>query len=505
MCTDPATHRSRRSEGSQKKTIELLPEIDALWSEAADAFRQRRTWKRARRLGLSQLACLGRHTVTGLICAAGQQHRDWSADYRVFARDRWNVQDLFAPVVRGVLHMLPPEAPLVTALDDTRLPKSGRKIPGVAYGRDPMSPPFHVNLLLGQRFVQLSAMVPAGALPAAGRGVPVRFHHQPPVPKPKPVATASEKEEYRRRCARHNLSTGGRDQIEQLRHEMDQRHHARHRLLVVSGDGSYTNKTVLRALPERTTFIGRIRKDAKLHHRPTADQQPQVGRKRRYGRDAPTPEALRKDESVPWQPVPAYASGKTHTFRVKELNPVLWRKAGADLPLRVVVVAPVGYRLRKNSKLLYRQPAYLLCNDRNLPIQQLLQYYLWRWDIEVNHRDEKQLIGVGHAQVWSPLSVERQPAMAVASYAYLLLAALRVYGINNQGPTIPVPKWMAGRPHPRVSTQRLLQMLRSEIWAYAIDRLDNHYRDFVTEVNHNTKSTKPDIPLESAAIFARAG
>lgn len=150
-----------------------------------DAFRQYRTWKRARRLGLSQLACLGRHTVAGMICAAGRQADDWSADYRLFARNKWDPDDLFAPVVGGTLHMLPENAPLVTAIDDTRLPKSGRKIPGVGYGRDPMSPPFHVNLVLGQRFVQLSAMVPAGPVPSPARGVPVRFHHQPPVPKPK--------------------------------------------------------------------------------------------------------------------------------------------------------------------------------------------------------------------------------------------------------------------------------------------------------------------------------
>ena len=36
------------------------------------------------------------------------------------------------------------------------------------------------------------------------------------------------------------------------------------RQLIMSGDGSYTNKAVLRGLPPRTTFIGRIRKDAKI-------------------------------------------------------------------------------------------------------------------------------------------------------------------------------------------------------------------------------------------------
>ena len=84
-----------------------------------DAFRQYRTWKRARRLGLSQLACLGRHTLAGLICASGRQADDWSADYRLFARDKWDADDLFVPVVRGTLNMLPENAPLVAAIDDT--------------------------------------------------------------------------------------------------------------------------------------------------------------------------------------------------------------------------------------------------------------------------------------------------------------------------------------------------------------------------------------------------
>ena len=469
-----------------------------------DAFRQYRTWKRARRLGLSQLACLGRHTVAGMICAAGRQADDWSADYRLFARDQWDADELFAPVVRGALHLLPEHAPLVTALDDTSLRKTGRKIPGVGYRRDPMSPPFHVNLVPGQRFVQLSAMIPAGEAPSPARGVPVRFHHQPPVPKPKPSADEDIHKAYRERCRHHNLSTGGRDLIGQLRSEMDHRHDAQGRKLVVSGDGSYTNKTVLRGLPDRTTFIGRIRKDAKLHHLPRADQQPPVGSKRRYGDVAHTPEALRKDDEVPWQSVEAHASGKMHTFRIKEMKPMLWRKAGADLPVRLVVIAPVGYRLRKGGKLLYRQPAFLLSTDLGMPIGELLQYYLWRWDIEVNHRDEKQLIGVGQAQVWSPLSADRQPTFAVASYAYLLLAALRVYGINERGPAIPIPKWQKGNAH-RVSTQKLLQQLRSEIWAYAIKRLESDSDDFATTLTATTKSQESELKLAAAAIFARAG
>lgn len=448
-----------------------------------------------------------------MICAAGRQDDDWSADYRLFARDRWHADDLFAPVVRGVLQRLPDDAPLVAALDDTSLRKTGRKIPGVGYRRDPMSPPFHVNFVPGQRFVQLSALVHDNATPAPARGVPVRFRHAPPVPKPKVDADEVAKNASREQGRQNNLSTRGRDLIEALRDELDRRHDARRRKLIVAGDGSYTNQTVLRGLPGRTAFIGRVRKDAKLHYPPPGAPAPRVGRRRRYGDVAPTPEELRKDERVPWREVEAYASGSVRAFRVKELRPVLWRKAGADLPLRLVVVAPTPYRLRRGGKLLYRQPAFLLSTDLESPLEKLLQYYLWRWDIEVNHRDEKQLIGVGQAQVRSPRSADRQPALAVASYAYLLLAALRVYGVNERGPSVAVPKWQRKMTLPRVSTQKLLRELRSEIWSHAIERLErdrmdrlaSNSADFVNAPPAHTKRQKPEFPLEAAALFARTG
>ncbi len=51
--------------------------------------------------------------------------------------------------------------PLVgVAVDDTRLHKSGRSIEQAFYQRDPMSPPFHCNLMLGGRFLQASLLLP---------------------------------------------------------------------------------------------------------------------------------------------------------------------------------------------------------------------------------------------------------------------------------------------------------------------------------------------------------
>jgi len=75
----------------------------------------------------------------------------------------------------------------------------------------------------------------------------------------------------------------------------------------------------------------------------------------------------------------------------------------------------------------------LLSTDLDSPVQELIASYLERWQIEVNHREEKSTLGLGDAQVRNELSVPRQPAFVVAVYAMLLLAALRAYGPERTG------------------------------------------------------------------------
>jgi len=423
-------------------------------------FAQQRVWERANRLSLSQLACLGRHTVSNLLCACGRQFHDWSADYRVFSKDRWDVQQLFVPVVQGILDLAPDKSVFVTALDDTLLRKTGTRTPGVGYRRDPLSPPFHCNFIRAQRFIQLSGLLPSAPGASPARAIPIRYEHVPPVAKPKRSACAEEWKTYRRQCRVQNLSTRGRHILHQTRGQLDQQHDARDRPLIACVDGSYTNKTVLKGLPQRTTLIGRLRKDAKLFFPPRDQEQPARGAKRKYGRRAPTPEALRQDASVPWQEVRAFGAGKIHTFRVKTIGPVLWKKAGYDRPLRLVVIAPVSYRPRKRSRLLYRQPAYLICTDPNLPLEKTLQFYLWRWDIEVNHRDEKQIIGVGQAQVTSRQSVDRHPRREV-----LGIPTAVVFGGPLRGHRVSYP--LARPPKPHYSRHRKVPNPRHRLQACA--------------------------------------
>jgi hypothetical protein len=265
-------------------------------------------------------------------------------------------------------------------------------------------------------------------------------------------------------------------------------------------DGSFTNRRMLKNLPPETTLIGRIRKDARLNYLPV--DQPEKGRRRVYGEIAPTPDQLRRDDSIAWQFFTVHTSGEDRRLRVKTLGPLRWRAAGKDHDLRLVVITPDPSPTIPGGKRVYRQPAYLICTDPHLPLQVIVQQYVWRWDIEVNHRDQKTLLGVGQAQVRNEHSVHRVPASAVASYAMLHLAAIQAYGWSGQPNVIPPPKWRDPSQKKRASTLDLINELRRELWSSAIR--PSHLTDFANNHRPHTKSQKCYPKIADALFYSTA-
>ena len=485
------------------------------------------------------LLCLRTHLTSNAICATGRQFLDWSADYRLFSRSPWDPHALFDPIFDHLAGLLPSaQAPVVAALDDTLCKKTGRHIPGATYARDPLSPPFHVNLVRGLRFVQASVLVRATQFLGPARALPVRFEPAPPAVKPpslkgahkharknqrnqkknqkrnakkktraqagkkKAAILTPEEKEYRLQKKLRALTQVGVRVLHSLRQALDARPDTRQRQLLVIGDGIYTNRTVLRQLPERTTFIGRIRKDAKLFLAlPPTSATRSGGRPRRYGAPAPTPEQVLHDDAVPVVKVRCFAAGAVREIPVKVLRTVYWRKAGPDLPLLLVVIKPLGYRLRKGSKLLYRQPAFLICTDPQLDLQMLLQAYIDRWEIECNHRDEKSLIGVAQGQVWNPLAVTRLPQFQVAIYSLLLLASILAYGFQRTAAYLPLPRWR--RKSIRPSILDLLNLLRDQIFARRMqDQATPSIDDFAILAPADANASKPPLGSETLCTVA---
>jgi hypothetical protein len=379
--------------------------------------------------------------------------------------------EIFAVVRRGVLAELPPQAPLCVAVDDSLLRKTGLRIPGVAWRRDPLGPRFQTNFVRAQRVLQLSASVPLSD--HGYRMAPIAFLHAPTPVKPSRKASPEEFQQYRRAARQARLPLLAAQQIGALRQALDAEPGGAQRQLQILVDGGYTNQTVLKKLPPRTTLIGRLRKDAKLYFLPQTPAAPQPrGRPRRYG--AP------------------------HSMRIKHLPKILWRTAGLGHTLQLVVIAPLSYRLRKGSKLLYRQPAFLICTDPELDLRALVQGFVQRWGIEVNFREEKTLLGVGQAQVRHPDSVEAVPALQVASYAMLQLACLRTLDGPVKPDLLPPPKWAAAGAPPRFSTPRAINQLRAEVWGRALG-----LANISGFADHSTPTTKPEkfLPDLGSAVF----
>jgi len=275
---------------------------NTLFDQARAAFTQQRCFERARTFGLSALTCLGRRTLSGLLCATGQQFRDWSAAYRLFERERLDGEALWRVPLGGVLQIRPPTSPVVALIDDTLIRKRGHRIAGTSWRRDPLGPHFADNFIWASRFLQISLALPEhpGAPTSSARAIPVDLRHAPSPRKPSRRADAQQWQSWRALSAAATISRRGAERLTHLRHAIDQVSGGPGRSLLVCADATFTNRTVLRDLPPRTTLLGRIRKDARLYALPTAEEENHGrGRRRCYGLRRPTPEQCRRDESIP--------------------------------------------------------------------------------------------------------------------------------------------------------------------------------------------------------------
>lgn len=417
-------------------------------------FSQHRTLERALRSGIGSLIAVGRRTITNSIQARNPTEPDWSADYKVFSRSPWSEADLFDASFTTFLERYPGRD-VPVALDDTKLRKSGRRIPHAGWQRDPLSPPFHANLMWGLRFLQASVLYPhhtEGELPA--RGIPVAFVEAPALKKPGRRASDQEREIYRREQRQQNLSQQALALIKDLRARLDHLGGS-DRTLVMAMDGSFCNRTVFRSDLDRVTLLARTRKDARL----CLPAWP--GSRRKYDPSTFTPEQVRLDDAIPWRNAELTIGAARHQFRYKELTDVLWRGGAALRHLRLIVIAAQPYRTKGGGGKDYRHPAYLLTTDLVTPAEILIQIYIDRWQIEVNHREEKDLLGVGQAQVWSERSVPRQPAFMVALYSLLLLASLLEFGPGRTSAFAPLPPWRKRAIRP--SLLDLLHLIRREL------------------------------------------
>jgi hypothetical protein len=395
---------------------------------------------------------------------AGLQNVDWSATFKIFSRCKWEEKRLFDSIVKESLTYFPGDFVTIAA-DDTKVKKTGLKIPYTGFFFDPLSPHFHPNFLWGHRILQASVTLPlyeqySGQVKNeedtynASRGIPVRVINVPALKKPGKRATIEEIKKYKQDSKTHNMSHAFVDMVRDLRVSFDQAGASAKKLLMVV-DGSFCNKTVWTAAFDRTDVIARCRKDASLCFK--AEETSRCF----YAKEKFSPLSVYQDQTIQYQDCNLFIGKKYRKVRYKEVNEVYWQRGAGRKVLRLIIVSPRPYK-SYGRKQLYKQQAYLLTDNQTLDAVTLIQQYVNRWEIEVNHRDEKNNIGLGQAQVWNKKSVDKQPALLIAAYSMMLLASLKCYGTDRANEYLPQPKWRKGSTRP--SCNDLLNLMRKELY-----------------------------------------
>src|SRR5215218_261422 len=93
------------------------------------ACRQERTFHRLSGFAVGWLLALGRHTVTRVLAALGLVEADWTAFYRLFGRNRVDVDALGRTLLRQTLALAPVDTPYLVAVDGTTIPRRSRTMP----------------------------------------------------------------------------------------------------------------------------------------------------------------------------------------------------------------------------------------------------------------------------------------------------------------------------------------------------------------------------------------
>jgi hypothetical protein len=224
-------------------------------------------------------------------------------------------------------------------------------------------------------------------------------------------------------------------------------------LLVI--DGGYALANVVRPLvrPDdgspRVDVLTRLRQDARLYTLPPTARRPrQRGRLPVWGRRLPPPRQGGRWPG-PWREGRAFLYGRWRQVRWKELC-CLWRVAGWDVVVKVVVAAVEGYRTRFT----------LVTTAVRLSGVQVVELFCARFRQEDGFRDLKQRLGWEECRAWTRQPIERTTQALFVSLTLLRRLQFGLEGTGTEDWWLR-PPWNPHKTRPSVlDLERLLRRHR---------------------------------------------
>jgi hypothetical protein len=401
----------------------------------------RRVWSHAQVLLAGAILAPAQRTVAAALRAVGLDHlAQFHRYHRVLSRARWSSLAASRVLLRLLVATFAPTGPLVVGVDETLERRRGKRIAPKGLYRDAVrSSHEHFVKASALRWVCLMLLVP---IPWAARTWAL------------PVLTAlAPSERYdRERGRRHKTLT---DWARQLL--LVVRRWWPDRGLVAVADSSYAALELLaacRAWRAPVTVVTRLRLDAALYE-PAPPRRPrQTGRPRLKGKRLPPLAAVAADPTTGWAEVTVarwYGVGE-RTVEVASATAVWYHAGRPAVPLRWVLIRDPRGRFATQA---------LLCTDPAATPEQVLAWFVQRWQLEVTFEEVRRHLGVETQRQRSEGAIRRTTPALLGLFSLVTLLAHRQ--MSASAAAARQAAWYR-KPYPTFADA--LALVRRELWRH---------------------------------------
>ncbi|HVI79635.1 MAG TPA: transposase, partial [Candidatus Acidoferrum sp.] len=393
--------------------IRLLAPFAPLFSE--------RVWEHARLLLTGAILAPGKRTVASALRAVGlENERRFCRYHRVLNRAVWSSREASRVLLGLLVEAFAPEGPLVVGIDETLERRQGKKIVAKGIYRDPVrSSHTHFLKTSALRWVCVTLLVP---IPWASRIWALPFLS---------ALTPSERYTAQRGKRYKKLTEWAWQLLLQVR-----RWHPERQLVAVA-DGGYASLKLLdrcRRLKKSITFITRLRLDAALYE-PAPPRRPgQIGRPRLKGERLPNLCMVAKDPSIDWAPT-TVANWYGESERSVEIisDTAVWHSTGLPaVPLRWVLIRDPQGEFDTQA---------LLCTDLSVEPEQIILWFVRRWQMEATFQEVRQRVGFESQRHWSEMATQRTGPAMLALFSVITLLAHQYMRENSAADAVRQTAW----------------------------------------------------------------
>jgi hypothetical protein len=413
-----------------------------------------RVWEWAKILLIGALLTPGKRTVTAALRVMGLRNETQFQNYhRVLNRDTWSSRVLSRILLRLLVRaFVPPAAPVVIGLDEHIERRRGEKIAARGIYRDPVrsSKSFFVKTS-GLRWLSMMLLAP---VPWAKRVWALPFLT---------VLAPSERYHAEREQRPKKLTDWARQMIGQVRRWLP------NRAIVVVADSSYAVIELLAAcagLPQPVTMVTRLRLDAALYE-PAPPREPgKRGAPRKKGARQSTLAERLTAPTTTWETARvAWYGGTTRSVELAS-GTAIWYHSGLPVvPIRWVLIRdPLGQF----------EPQALLSTNQSTTAQQIVEWFVLRWQVEVTFEEARAHLGVETQRQWSDLAILRTTPALLGLFSLVTLFAHQFL----QGKELAAREaaWYH-KPLPTFSDT--LAVVRQQLWPVSISWMSGTKDDVV--------------------------